>query len=196
MTHQQASTQDLHHELIIAGFGGQGVLKLGQTLAEAAMHDGLEVIWTPAYGPEMRGGPAFCTVIISSKPIGAPVVSEADTAIIMDRPSLAKYQGIVRAGGTILINSSLVDPAEVRPDRRCIAVRAYHIAEEIGNTQIGNMVMLGAFLELTHIARAESVLQALREALPERRHYLIPLNERALEAGAEVVRAALRNECC
>ncbi|MHB0935128.1 MAG: 2-oxoacid:acceptor oxidoreductase family protein [Armatimonadota bacterium] len=190
MSAEHAAARPFHHELIIAGFGGQGVLKMGQTLAEAAMHEGREVVWTPAYGPEMRGGPAFCTVIISAEPIGAPVVAQADTAIIMDQPSLAKYQPLVREGGSILINSSLVDPAQVRKDRRCLAIDANHIAEEIGNAQIVNMVMLGAFLELTHLARPESVVQALREALPERRHYLIPMNEQALEAGAAVVRAS------
>jgi 2-oxoglutarate ferredoxin oxidoreductase subunit gamma len=190
MPDDNAAVQPLHHELIIAGFGGQGVLKMGQTLVEAAMREGREVVWTPAYGPEMRGGPAFCTVIISTQPIGAPVVAQADTAIIMDRPSLAKYQQQVRHGGNIIINSSLVDPEQVRKDRRCLAVRANHIAEEIGEALIVNMVMLGAFLELTHLVKPESVVQALREALPERRHHLIPLNERALAAGAEVVRAA------
>jgi len=190
MADNNAAPRPLHHELIIAGFGGQGVLKMGQTLAEAAMREGRQVVWTPAYGPEMRGGPAFCTVIVSTEAIGAPVVAQADTAIIMDSPSLAKYQRQVRPGGSIIINSSLVDPDQMRKDRRCLAVRANHIAEEIGEALIVNMVMLGAFLELTHLVRPESVVQALREALPERRHHLIPLNERALAAGAESVRAS------
>jgi len=185
-----SAARPLHHELIIAGFGGQGVLKMGQTLAEAAMREGREVVWTPAYGPEMRGGPAFCTVIISTEPIGAPVVAQADTAIIMDQPSLAKYQQQVRPGGSIIINSSLVDPGQVRKDRRCLPVHANHIAEEIGEVLIVNMVMLGAFLELTHLVSPDSVVQALREALPARRHHLIPLNEQALAAGAEAVRTA------
>jgi len=190
MPDDNAAARPLHHELIIAGFGGQGVLKMGQTLAEAAMREGRQVVWTPAYGPEMRGGPAFCTVIVSTEPIGAPVVAQADTAIIMDNPSLAKYQLQVRPGGSIIVNSSLIDPDQVRMDRRCLAVRANHIAEEIGEALIVNMVMLGAFLELTQLVRPESVVQALREALPERRHHLIPLNERALAAGAESVRAS------
>lgn len=192
MSTEHTAARPFHHELIIAGFGGQGVLKMGQTLAEAAMREGREVVWTPAYGPEMRGGPAFCTVIISTEPIGAPVVAQADTAIIMDQPSLAKYQPMVREGGVIIVNSSLVKVEQVRKDRRCLAVDANRIAEEIGNAQIVNMVMLGAFLELTHLAKPESVVRALRDALPERRHYLIPLNEQALEAGAAVARAS----CC
>ena len=180
----------LHHELIIAGFGGQGVLKMGQMLAEAAVLEGREVVWTPAYGPEMRGGPAFCTVILSTQPIGSPVVAQADTAIIMDAPSLAKYQGQVREGGTILVNTSLVDASLIRPDRRGICLRANHLAEAIGDVLIVNMVMLGAFLALTGLVQPESVVQALRITLPERRQHLIPLNEQALAVGAQAVRDA------
>jgi 2-oxoglutarate ferredoxin oxidoreductase subunit gamma len=189
--HADHTTTDCrHHELIIAGYGGQGVLKMGQTLAEAAVLAGYEVIWTPAYGPEMRGGPAFCTVIISAQPIGAPVVAQADTAIIMDQPSLAKYQGQVRPDGAILINSSLVDPMLARPDRACYAIRCNHLAETIGDVVIANMVMLGAFLELTHLLPPVQIIAALREALPERRHYLLPMNEQALAAGAAALREA------
>ncbi|HEX2950564.1 MAG TPA: 2-oxoacid:acceptor oxidoreductase family protein [Armatimonadota bacterium] len=177
----------IHHELIIAGFGGQGVLKLGLTLVEAAMHEGREVIWTPAYGPEMRGGPSFCTVIISSDPIGAPVVDQVDTAIIMDRPSLSKYQYRVRKSGIIIINSSLVDASELRKDIACYAIPANQLAEEIGEPRTANMVVLGALLHLTKLATPETVIAALAEALPERHRNLIPLNERALLVGAERV---------
>jgi len=183
-----ADRQTVHHEMIIAGFGGQGVMKLGQMLAEAAMLEGREVVWTPAYGPEMRGGPSFCTVIISSSPIGAPVVSAVDTAVIMDRPSLGKYQAQVRPDGILIINSSLVDPTLARPDRRCYAVPANRLAEEIGDALIVNMVMLGAVLQLTQLVSPQSVVEVLREALPERRRHLIPLNEQALTAGANAVK--------
>jgi 2-oxoglutarate ferredoxin oxidoreductase subunit gamma len=175
------------HELIIAGFGGQGVLRLGQTLAAAALLEGREVVWTPAYGPEMRGGPAFCTVILSANPIGSPVVAAADTGIMMDRPSLPKFQGQVRASGTLLLNSSLVDPALARTDIPVYAVPANHLAEEIGEVNIANMVMLGAFLALTPLVQPASVLEALRATLPERRRHLLPLNEQALLAGAKAV---------
>jgi len=180
---------EMHHELIIAGFGGQGVLKLGQTLAEAAVLEDREVVWTPAYGPEMRGGPAFCTIIISSHPIGAPILSQADTAIIMDQPSLHKYQAQVRPTGAMLINSSLVDARQARTDRPVYAIFANRIAEEIGDNLIVNMVMLGAFIELTRLVEPDSVLHALRDSLPERRHYLLPMNERALLAGAGALRS-------
>lgn len=180
-------TTKLHHELIIAGFGGQGVLKLGLVLAEAAMHEGREVVWTPAYGPETRGGPSFCTVIISSERIGAPIVALADTAIIMDQTSLPKYQKMVRPQGTLLINSSLVNPETVRTDIPAYAIPANAIAEELGNDHISNMVVLGAFIQLTQLVAPETIVAALREALPERARHLLPLNARALEVGAERV---------
>ena len=180
----------IHHELIIAGFGGQGVLLTGQIVVEAAVLESREVVWTPAYGPEMRGGPAFCTVIISSEAIGSPLVAHPDTAIIMDQPSLPKYQGQVRPGGILLLNSSLVTLREPRRDVTYYAIRANHLAEEIGDVRIANMVMLGAFVRLTGLVRQESILQALRATLPPRRRHLLPLNERALTAGGEAVMAA------
>ncbi|MHB9022857.1 MAG: 2-oxoacid:acceptor oxidoreductase family protein [Armatimonadota bacterium] len=177
--------QPVHHELIVAGFGGQGVLKLGQILAEAALSEGYEVAWTPAYGPEMRGGPAFCTVVLSSTPIGSPVVARPDTAIILDRMSLQKYQAQLRPGGMLLLNSSLVPPVGLRDDITAFAVRANHLAEQIGDARIANMVMLGAFLHLTGLVAPVSVIQALSNALPERHRHLLPLNEKALAAGSE-----------
>ena len=179
----------IHQEIIMAGFGGQGVLKMGQILAEAAMLEGREVVWTPAYGPEMRGGPAFCTVIISSEPIGSPVVARPDAVIIMDAPSLEKYQGQVSDTGILLINSTLVDPARVKPGIACYPIPVNAMAEEIGDTRIANMIMLGALLRLTALAAPATILHALAEALPERHHHLLPLNERALEAGARVAEA-------
>ncbi|MHB9130740.1 MAG: 2-oxoacid:acceptor oxidoreductase family protein [Armatimonadota bacterium] len=181
----------IHHELIAAGFGGQGVLTMGQMLAKAALLEGREVVWTPAYGPEMRGGPAFCTVLISSDPIGSPVVAQADTAIIMDRPSLPKYQSVVRVTGAILVNSTLVDPSAARGDIPCYAIPANQLAEEIGDVRITNMVMLGAFLRLTSLVAPASIIQALTDALPERRRHLIPMNEQALAAGAAVLETQL-----
>jgi len=188
-TNNSSRVAHLHHELIIAGFGGQGVLKMGQTLAEAAMVEGYEVVWTPAYGPEMRGGPAFCTVIISSERIGSPVVSSVDTAIFMDQPSLLKYQSEVRPDGAILLNSTLVDPTLANTGVRSYAVQAYQLAEELGEASIANMVMLGAFLSLTRLVSTASVIEALQQTLPKHRHFLIPLNEQALAAGDQVIQA-------
>jgi 2-oxoglutarate ferredoxin oxidoreductase subunit gamma len=186
------SKTKLHHELIIAGFGGQGVLKLGLVLAEAAMHEGREVVWTPSYGPETRGGPSFCTVIISSERIGAPVVALADTAIILDQTSLPKYQTLVRPNGLLLINSTLVSAKTVRTDLPVYGIAANTIAEELGNAHIANMVALGAFIHLTQLVAPETVVEALRDALPERARHLLPLNAQALATGAARVELLAR----
>jgi len=181
----------IHHELIIAGFGGQGVLKMGQTLAEAAMNEGRHVVWTPAYGAEMRGGPSYCTVVVSSEPIGSPVVATADTVIVMDLASLPKYQTLARPDGRLLVNSSLVDVAKVQTPARCYPIPANHLAEEVGEGRIGNMVMLGAFLRLTGLVQPESVIAALAGTISQRHRHLLPLNEKALQAGAEAVERLL-----
>lgn len=182
----------LYHELIVAGYGGQGVQTLGQILAEAMVLNGNEVVWTPAYGPEMRGGPSFCTVIMSDRPIGSPVVAHADTAIIMDQPSVAKYQQRLRPTGRIIYNSTLVKPELLRTDIPTFAVPAGELAEELGMAQATNMIMLGAFIYLTKLVSPESILTALRESLPERKHHLLPLNEQALILGGQ---ACLSNSC-
>lgn len=176
--------QQLHQEVIMAGFGGQGALTMGQTLAEAAMLEGYQVVWVPAYGPEMRGGPAFCAIIVSSDPIGSPAVTRVNAALIMDQPSLSKYQGQVQPGGLVLINSSLVTLRDPRPDVQYYAIRANHLAEELGDARITNMVMLGAYLQLSQIVTPGGIVRALEHMLPERRRHLIPLNEQGLAAGA------------
>lgn len=184
------------YEVMMGGFGGQGVLMMGQILAGAALLEGREVIWTPAYGPEMRGGPAFCTVIISAVPIGAPVVAQADAALIMDQTSVGKYVHRVRPGGVVLYNASLVRRVPALPDRRCVGIQANHLAEELGAARTANMVMLGAFLTLAPLAQPQSVLDTLRDILPERRRNLLPLNERALEAGKQAVEAFCKECTC
>lgn len=187
MTATESRTR-LFHELLMAGYGGQGVLKMGQLLAEAAMVEGLEVALTPAYGPEMRGGPSYGALIISSDPIGSPVSSLVDTAVIMDNPSLPKHQARVRPTGRMLLNSTLVDVTKARTDIDVYAVPATAIADELGESVISNMVMLGALVKITGLATLDHVLHALREGLPERRRHLLPLNEAALTRGADEVR--------
>lgn len=176
--------QRQHQEVIIAGFGGQGALTTGQTLAEAAMLEGNQVVWVPAYGPEMRGGPSFCAIIISSDAIGSPEVTRVNAALIMDQPSLDRHQSRVQPGGIIVVNSSLATVNTPRPDVNYYTVCANHLAEKIGDARIANMVMLGAYLKLSRVVSIEGVLRALEHALPERRRHLLPLNERALQEGA------------
>jgi len=175
----------IFERIYIAGFGGQGVLKLGLTLVEAAMDEGREVVWTPAYGPETRGGSSFCTVIISSDKIGSPIVDEVETGIVLDQPSLDKYHNRIKKGGIMIYNSSLVEVTNKRDDITYYHMPANTIAEELGNEKILNMVVLGALLKLTPICTSESIIKAITKAISERNKHLIPLNEKALVKGSE-----------
>ncbi|KXZ39029.1 2-oxoglutarate ferredoxin oxidoreductase subunit gamma [Alkalithermobacter thermoalcaliphilus JW-YL-7 = DSM 7308] len=176
-------------KIICSGFGGQGIMSMGQLLAYAGMLEGKEVSWLPSYGPEMRGGTANCSVIVSDKPVGSPVVTnDCTTAIVMNLPSLLKFEQAVVEGGNLLINSSLIDEKAKREDIKAYYVPANEIALEIGNIKVANMVMLGAYLELTKIVKVETVIEALRKVFGPSKEKLIPINEQALERGAACVR--------
>lgn len=176
------------HEIISAGFGGQGVLLLGQLVAYAGMHEGKNVSWLPSYGPEMRGGTANCCVIVSDEEIGAPVVVEADSVIVMNRPSLDKFEGAVVPGGKLFINSSLIDKKAERTDIDVFYVPANDIAGELGNDRVANMVMLGAFLQIAGVVNPDSCMKQLAVSFGEKKAHLIPLNQQALERGASCVK--------
>lgn len=176
------------HEIIIAGFGGQGVLSMGQLMAYAGMMEGRHVAWIPSYGPEMRGGTANCGVTISDSPISCPVVTNPTCAIVLNNPSLVKFAPLVKPGGLLLVDSTLVDEKSERTDITAYYIPASQIADELGNARIANIVLLGAFITLTGALQPESVLAALKKVLPERRHHLIPLNEKALQAGIDYIR--------
>lgn len=171
-------------EIIIAGFGGQGVMTMGKFLAYAGMLEGKNVTFLPSYGPEMRGGTANCTVVVDDQEIGSPLVTSPDTVIVMNNPSLTKFEKAVKPGGTLIINSTLVTLQPTRTDVKIVNVPANAVANELGEIRIANMVALGAFVSSTGVVKVDSVMQALRETLPKRRHNLLPLNEQALERGA------------
>lgn len=173
---------------IFAGFGGQGVLLMGQLLAYAGMLEDKEVSWLPSYGPEMRGGTANCSVVISDEPVASPVVTKASAVVAMNRPSLDKFEDAVLPGGMLFINSSIIDKKPERTDIKVYYVPCNEIAEELGNGRVANMVMLGAYIELTKCVDIESVLDALLHKLGEKKAHLIPLNREALNRGAESVR--------
>ncbi len=175
--------------ILIAGFGGQGVLSTGQLLAYAGMLEGRHVAWIPSYGPEMRGGTANCGISISDKPISSPVVSEPTVLIAMNRPSLEKFEKTVVSGGIIFVNSSLIDIKAKRQDVRVFYIPANDMAEELGNAKVANNIILGALLELTGVVSNDTVEESLRKVLPPHHHKLIPLNRKALETGAEMVRS-------
>jgi 2-oxoglutarate ferredoxin oxidoreductase subunit gamma len=171
-------------EVIVAGFGGQGVLFTGQLLSYAAMDEGKDVTWIPSYGPEMRGGTANCTVVIADEEIGSPLVRNPKAVIAMNLPSLDKYEPSVLAGGLLIINGSMVNRAVTRTDIRSVVVPANDIAEELGDRKLTNMVLLGALLGNLDVIPLEALKKALKEHLPERHHKLLPLNYQALEKGA------------
>jgi 2-oxoglutarate ferredoxin oxidoreductase subunit gamma len=175
-------------EIIIAGFGGQGVMSMGQLLAYAGMLENKQVAWIPSYGPEMRGGTANCAVTISDSQISSPLVTEPSVCIVMNKPSLEKFEPTVKTGGLLFINTSLIDVKPKREDIGVYEVPANEIANEIGNSRVANMVMLGAVLEITKAVKPESIIESLKKVLPSQRYNLIPLNAKALERGAQLIK--------
>ena len=173
---------------IFAGFGGQGVLLIGTLVAYAGMDEGRNVSWLPSYGPEMRGGTANCSVVVSDDPIASPVLSMADCVIAMNTPSRDKFEANVLPGGKLFINSSIIDKKATRTDIDVYYVPCNDIADQLGNPKVLNMAMLGAYLEATKVVGVESVLQALLHSLGEKKAHLIPLNRQAIEMGAESIR--------
>jgi 2-oxoglutarate ferredoxin oxidoreductase subunit gamma len=177
-------------EVIIAGFGGQGVLFAGQLLAYAARGAEKETTWIPSYGPEMRGGTANCTVIVADEEIGSPLVRNPKAAIVMNQPSLDKYEPLVAPGGVLVVNSSMVGRAVTRTDLHVILVPANEIAEKLGEGRLANMVVLGALLAKLPFLPIEALEKALKDHLPERHSRLLPLNYQALSAGAALAEVA------
>jgi 2-oxoglutarate ferredoxin oxidoreductase subunit gamma len=182
----------MDERLIIAGFGGQGVMAMGQLLTYSGMIEGKNVSWLPSYGPEMRGGTANCNVTISSEPVGSPVVVEATTAVVLNLPSLDKFESSVVPGGNLMINSSLIEKKAERDDINVYYIPANEIANEIGNARIANMVMLGAYIEITGAIKIESVYEAFGKVFGETKAHLLPINKDALKRGAEVVREQIK----
>ncbi len=182
----------MEERIIIAGFGGQGVMAMGQLLTYAGMIEGKHVSWLPSYGPEMRGGTANCSVIVSSEPVGSPVVVNSTTAIVMNKPSLDKFEPSVNKGGRLFINSSLIEQKSKRDDIEVYYIPANEIADELGNMRVANMVMLGAYLEATKTVDVESVLEGFTKVFGENRAHLIPINKEALERGAQAVREQMK----
>ncbi|HOU01298.1 MAG TPA: 2-oxoacid:acceptor oxidoreductase family protein [Bacteroidales bacterium] len=175
-------------EIIIAGFGGQGVLSMGKIMIHSAVMQDLEVSWMPSYGPEMRGGTANVTVIVSTERISSPILRQFDTAIILNQQSLDKFEGSVKQGGTLIYDTNGITR---HPERKDISVYSIDAVEEAGkmnNPKIFNMIVLGGYLKIKPIIKTENVVKGLQESLPERYHHLIPLNQQAIERGMEIIR--------
>jgi 2-oxoglutarate ferredoxin oxidoreductase subunit gamma len=175
----------MQDEIIISGFGGQGVLFAGQLLSYAAMDLGKQVTWIPSYGPEMRGGTANCTVVIADEEIGSPFVRNPRAAIVMNLPSLDKYEDTVQPGGYLIINESMVNRKSERKDIHIVSIPGNEIAEELGDKRMTNMVLLGGLLANLKVMGLDDIKKALKEHLPARHHKLLPLNYQAIERGAK-----------
>ena len=179
----------MQSEVMFAGFGGQGILLIGDILAHAAMEAGREVAWVPSYGPEMRGGTAYCLVVISDRPIGSPIIRNPMHLIAMNRPSLEKFAPAVKPKGVVVINSSLIPVRAGRSDVDELLVPANDIAKELGSTKVANIVALGAFVARSEIVDFDTLRRCVKNVFAAKEK-LIPINMEALEQGKQV--AALK----
>ncbi len=173
------------NDIVIAGFGGQGIMMLGKIIAQAGMLAGLEVTWIPKYGAEVRGGTAHCMVKVSEQPIASPLITSPDLLVVMNKPSLLKFEKVLRPEGVVVVNASLCDRNIERDDVKSVYIPATEIANDIGDVKGANMVALGALLKQVPFVEIKAVIEALKEILPSYRHKYIPLNEKALYTGYE-----------
>jgi 2-oxoglutarate ferredoxin oxidoreductase subunit gamma len=177
----------MQSEVMFAGFGGQGIMLIGKILAYTAMEEGLEVAWVPSYGPEMRGGTAYCTVVISDRPIGSPIIKNPMHLVAMNRPSLEKFAPMVKPKGVIMINSSLISVSAGRDDCDVLKVPVVDIAKELGNAKAANIVALAAFAERSKVVSVKTLKQCVEKEFGKKPK-LIPLNRAAVEAGIKAAR--------
>ena len=175
----------MQNDVIMAGFGGQGILLIGKMLAYTGMREGKEVSWLPSYGPEMRGGTANCTVVISDRPVGSPVIRSPRAVVAMNLPSLDKFEPDVRPGGLLLINTSLINRKSTRDDLNVIEVPANEIANELGNRRGANMVALGAYLGATDAVSLDGIVEVIRETFAAKPG-VVDINISALHRGHEI----------
>ncbi len=177
----------MKHEIIIAGFGGQGVLSMGKILAYSGLMEDKEVTWMPAYGPEQRGGTANVTVIVSDERISSPILSKYDCAIILNQPSLAKFENKVKPGGILIYDGYGIINPPTRKDIKVYRINAMDEANERKMAKTFNMIVLGGLLKIRPVVSIDSVVKALYKTLPERHHHLIPMNEEAIRIGMDII---------
>lgn len=178
-------------EIVMAGFGGQGVLLVGQLLAYAGMLEEKQVSWMPSYGPEMRGGTANCSVIISDEPIGAPIIAEPTAVVAMNLPSMDKFEQSIKAGGVLIVNSSLISTEPRRKDLVVYKVPANDIANEIGNSKVANMVILGAVIAATEVVTVDGAIKAFQKKFASKPK-MFSINEEAIRRGMECIKNAVK----
>ena len=177
----------MKEEIIISGFGGQGVLSMGKTLAYSGLMQGQEVSWMPSYGPEQRGGTANVTVILSDERISSPILNEYDTVVVLNQPSMDKFAGKVKLGGTLIFDGGTVQNIPDRKDINIYRISAIEYASENNMAKTLNMIILGGLMKVRPIATVENVLLGLKKSLPERHHHLLPQNEIAIKKGMELI---------
>jgi 2-oxoglutarate ferredoxin oxidoreductase subunit gamma len=180
----------MKEEIIIAGFGGQGVLSMGKILAYSGIMQEQEVSWMPSYGPEMRGGTANVTVILSDDRVSSPVLQSYDTAILQNQQSVDKFEGMVKPGGLLIYDPNGITRHPEREDIRIFQVEAAGEAARLKSPITFNMVVLGAYIKVNPVVDYENVIKGLKKSLPQRHHHLIPMNEKAIQRGMEIVREA------
>jgi len=183
----QKHEETMTEEIIVAGFGGQGVLSMGKILAYSGIMQDQEVSWMPSYGPEMRGGTANVTVILSDKRISSPILMEFDTAIILNQQSMDKFEKSVKKGGILIYDPNGITHHPTRKDIKIYKVDAAEEAAKMQNAKTFNMIVLGAFLKIKPIVQMENIVKGLKKSLPPRHHDLIPMNEKAINRGMEIV---------
>lgn len=174
-------------EIIMAGFGGQGILSMGKILAYSGLMEDKEVSWFPSYGPEQRGGTANVTVILSDLPISSPIVNEYDVAIILNQPSLDKFESHVKPGGILIYDPNGFQYPPTRKDINIYKIEAIDTATKMNNAKAFNMIVLGGMLKVCPIVKLDNVMQGLKKSLPERHHKLLPMNEKAILKGMEII---------
>lgn len=174
-------------EIIIAGFGGQGILSMGKIMAYSGVMQGMEVSWMPSYGPEMRGGTANVTVILSDGRISSPILRQYDTGIILNQQSLDKFEANIKTGGVLIYDSNGITRHPERKDIRIYRVNAAEEAAKMNSPRTFNMIVLGVYLKIKPLVSMENVIKGLKESLPERYHNLIPINEKALQRGMKII---------
>jgi len=177
----------MKREIIIAGFGGQGVLSMGKILAYAGLLDGKEVTWMPAYGPEQRGGTANVTVIVSDKKISSPMLKFYDIAVVLNQPSMDKFEDRIKPGGILIYDSNGITRKTQRNDITICRIDATDKANEIGAQKTFNMIVLGGLLKIDPFLGIDKIMLSLKKSLPERHHHLLPANEEAMKIGGEIV---------
>jgi len=175
-------------EIIIAGFGGQGVLSMGKILGYSGIMQNQEVTWMPSYGPEMRGGTANVTLIISDDRISSPIINQFDTAILLNQQSVDKFEKTIKPGGTLIYDPNGITKHPIRKDIEIYQIEAAEATSKMNNTKVFNMVVLGGFLKIKPIVKLENVTKGLQKSLPSRYHALIPENEKAIHIGMEIIK--------